>query len=301
MLRRSLLLRQQLRESINSDLATRTAAHQAKVAAIRSGHAFARAAGAPAPTKPLVLLAHGDSWFDYPLNGNDISLTNTGIIAHLESMGTINPLIQNISHYGDATTAEMSWPKQQRMIQSIQDPANWLDASGPDAILFSGGGDDIAGDQFCIFLDYAGNPGTTGLDAARFNGVLDMVQASYMDLFAFRDKYAPNAPVIAHDYDFPIPNGTHPLSAGPWLKPSLDYSGWNVTQGTAILQTALLGFRTMLLALAADPTNNFLLADTQGTLAPSDWANELHPFAQGFQKVTAKVLATLQTRFPGRI
>jgi hypothetical protein len=50
----------------------------------------------------------------------------------------------------------MSWPKQQRMITAIQDPSNWLDSGKPDAILFSGGGNDVAGDQFAVFLDYAG-------------------------------------------------------------------------------------------------------------------------------------------------
>ena len=95
-------------------------------------------------------------WFDYPLDGNAISLIPTDIIAHLGSMGNISPFILNISQWGDATTAEMSWPKQQRMITAIQDPSNWLDSGKPDAILFSGGGNDVAGDQFAVFLDYAG-------------------------------------------------------------------------------------------------------------------------------------------------
>ena len=44
-----------------------------------------------------------------------------------------------------------------------------------DAILVSAGGDDIVGDQFVIYLDYGGG----GLNAARFQGVLNSVQASY--------------------------------------------------------------------------------------------------------------------------
>ena len=299
-MRRSLILRQQLRDSIKSDIAQRTAVHQAKIAALKSGRAASLAVGGPPPVSPLVMLAHGDSWFDYPLSGNDVSLTNTDIIAHLESMGSVNPLVQNVSHYGDATTAEMSWPKQERMIQSLQDPANWLNGVGPDAILFSGGGDDIAGDQFCIFLDYAG-PGATGLNEMRFQGVLDMVEASYLDLFAFRDKYATGVPVLAHCYDFPTPNGAHPLCAGPWLQPSLSYSGWNVTQGAGILHDALVAFRTMLIRLASDPANRFILIDTQGTLLTADWANELHPYPDGFGKLASTFVDALRLQFPGRI
>jgi hypothetical protein len=132
-------------------------------------------------------------------------------------MGTANPVILNVSHLGDATTEEMSLPKQERMIAALQDPSNWLASGKPDAILFSGGGGDIAGNQFCIFLDYA-MPGATGLNAVRFQGALEGVEASYRDLFAFRDRYAPGVPVVAHNYDFAIPNGAHPACAGPWLE-----------------------------------------------------------------------------------
>ena len=215
-------------------------------------------------------------------------------------MGTTNPVILNVSHYGDATTAEMSLPKQERMIEALQDPDNWMGSGKPDAILFSGGGDDIAGDQFCIFLDYAA-PGSTGLNVARLEGALDMIRASYEDLFEFRKRYAPDVPIFAHGYDFPVPNGVHPACAGPWLKPSLDYCGWNVTQGTAIVRQALLNFKIMLADLASTPANNFTLIDTQGLLVPSDWANELHPYPNGFNTLAAKFVEALRFKFPGRI
>jgi hypothetical protein len=101
--------------------------------------------------KPLVMLAQGDSWFDYPLDGNALTLSDTDIIAPLRGMGTINPVIVNVAHHGDTSTDEMSLPEQQRTIELLQDRANWLNDK-PDAILFSAGGNDIAGDQFCIFL-----------------------------------------------------------------------------------------------------------------------------------------------------
>ena len=56
--------------------------------------------GAQAPSVPLVMLAHGDSWFDYPLDGNSISLPHTDLIAQLEFVGNINPCILNISQWG---------------------------------------------------------------------------------------------------------------------------------------------------------------------------------------------------------
>jgi hypothetical protein len=109
------------------------------------------------------MLAHGDSWFDYPLDGNNISFGDTDVIAQLRTMGNLNPIILNISHYGESSTDEMSWPKQQRLIDALQNPDNWLETGKPDAILFSGGGDDIAGDQFCVFLNNF-VPGGMGLN-----------------------------------------------------------------------------------------------------------------------------------------
>jgi len=285
--------------SIAAELAARTQAHQAAMAGLRIARAQAAGAAAPAPS-PLILLAHGDSWFDYPLTGNGLPITPTDIIAQFGKVGRPAPVILNMSHYGDATTTELSLPKQQRLRDSLQDPANWRASGKPDAILFSGGGDDIAGDQFCICLDYAA-VGSTGLNLTRFADVLGSVMASYLDLFAFRDRYAPGVPIVGHCYDFPIPSGVHPLCAGPWLKPSLDFCGWDVEQGTAIVRVALTRFREMLLGLANDRSNNFVLADTQGTLMASEWANELHPDPAGFAKIAGVLAAALRSKFPGRI
>ena len=185
--------------------------------------------------------------------------------------------------------------------ESLQDPSNWMDHGKPDAILFSGGGNDIAGNQFCIFLDHSDTPGSTGLNDERFQKVLDAVEASYLDLFAFRDRYASGVPIYGQCYDFPIPNGTAPVCAGPWLKPSLDFNGWKLNQGEDILKKALAEFKQLLVKLASVPANNFKLVDTQGLLKATDWANELHPYPDGFKKIAAKFVDALRHDFPGRI
>ena len=57
----------------------------------------------------------------------------------------------------------------------------------------------------------------------------------------------------------------------------------------------------MLADLANDRANNFTLVDTQGLLVPKDWANELHPYPDGFNKLAAKFVESLRFMFPGRI
>jgi hypothetical protein len=304
-MRASIAARQQMQDAIRDEIGRRIVDHQSAIARLKTWtkvHAAAVAAGAPKVSAPLVMLALGDSWFDYPLHGNVLTpLRPTDIIAQLTSMGTLPPHILNISHFGDATTTEMALPKQQRMIDVLNNPNNWMDSGKPDAILFSGGGDDIAGDQFCIFLDYVDAPGATGLNKERFDGVLGVVRAAYLDLFEFRDRHAPNVPIYGHCYDFPIPNGVHPGCAGPWLKPSLDFCGWTVEQGTKIVRLALEQFRAMLQKLAGVPQYDFHLIDTQGTLNPGDWANELHPYPDGFKKLARLFVKALHDKFGDRI
>jgi hypothetical protein len=51
----------------------------------------------PLPKVPLDFLAIGDSWFEYPLDGNGPSFDNTAIVAQsqMQSMGSPPPKILN--------------------------------------------------------------------------------------------------------------------------------------------------------------------------------------------------------------
>lgn len=243
---------------------------------------------------PLTLLANGDSWFDYPLDGNRPTFERTDIIAQLP----VGLSVLNVAHWGDTSVDELSLDKQRRMLRALADPDNWLAGGKPDAILFSGGGNDIAGEQFCIYLDDAGG----GLDGQRFELALGAVEASYRAMFAFRDQHAPGVPIFGHSYDLAIPTGDHPPCIGPWLRPSLVFRGYSdVPTGAAIVAEAMVRFRDRLTMLAAEPANDFTLVDTQGVLSAVDWANELHPEPRGFALLAARFVAALRVRFPGRI
>jgi hypothetical protein len=70
----------------------------------------------------------------------------------------------------------------------------------------------------------------------RFQGVLDSVQASYLDLFAFRDLFAKGVPVIGHCYDYAIPNDVHPIcTKSAWLWPSLSFAGYDYNTGLQVI------------------------------------------------------------------
>jgi hypothetical protein len=223
-------------------------------------------------------------------------------------MGSPPPLILSRALHGQATTAVLSFENQEALIADLQDSNQWQnqDTGLPDAILVSAGGDDLVGDQFAIYLDYGG---TDGLNETRFQGALDSVKASYLDLFAFRDIFAKDVPIFGHCYDYAIPNGAHPICVPRgWLQPSLNFAGYDYTGGLAIVVKMIDKFHDMLKDLAADAANNFILVDTRNTLTrdgsqPNGWGNEIHPYYPGFTALAIKFLAALRAypKFVGRI
>jgi len=280
------------RQQINQERLQRIARHKQAIAA----HKLARAA-APEAARPLNLFADGDSWFDYPLP----AFSPNDVVCSIGNHGAPQPLVLNLAHYGDEARDDLGVQQRQRIIGNLTDPDNGTF----DAILFSGGGNDTVGNQFCLWLrDYA--PGVTpsqAINVPRLGAVLGVVRSAYEDLISIRDQVAPQCPLFIHAYDFAIPSGRGVCNdtIGPWLKPSLDYRGWKdpATAGQ-VVKEFLLQFRATLVQIAVTH-KNVVYVETQGRLGPNDWANELHPSPEGFDKIAAKFIAALRSVFPGRI
>lgn len=254
----------------------------------------------------LHLLAEGDSWFDYPVpEGN---MPRTDVLAHLSALPQNPPLILSMAHWGDATTQMLGLKQRTKLRQVLTQTTRPF-----DAILFSGGGNDVVGDTFSLWLKQATSPADNpaqAVNSAALDAVLGVVRAAYRDLMSLRDMLAPGVPIFTHGYDFAWPTNKRVCaSVGPWLAPSLLARGWmaddsqaQVARGAVIVETILTRFNAMLEELARAPGANLVVVKTQRSLAPViDWANELHPNRAGFAKIAAKFQAALAIRFPGRI
>lgn len=241
---------------------------------------------------PLNIFAEGDSWFDYPLSRDTIGW--------LRADGSPHPEILSLAHHGDAATEMLGVTQRQRIIDNLRNEAN----GAFDALLFSGGGNDIAGDQFCLWLTQfvaGGDPGAA-VNRQRLANMIGVIHAAYVDLIEIRNAINPDCLIFFHSYDFAQPTGRGVCGLGPWLKPSLDIRGWtNFSKAAQIVKEVLLSF-DQLLAYLEQQHKNIVYVRTQGTLsANSDWANELHPTEQGFRKMAGIFLGALRKRFPGRI
>ena len=243
------------------------------------------------PTTPPRVLADGDSWFDYP----KILLTGGAVIDHLEDLSGVK--ILNTAHYGDSVQEMLGVKKRQRVEALLKDP-------GFDLLLFSGGGNDIVGDQFCLWLKpNSGGGAASAVDERRLQEILGVVEDGYRDLIDIRDRCAPDCWIVTHAYDFPQPSNQGVCGVGPWLKPSLDYRGWNhAADQFAIVKIVLTRFNDLLVHLEAEQKSagkNFRHVRTQGTLNPrTDWANEIHPNGAGFTKIAKKFSTMLNSIYP---
>jgi lysophospholipase L1-like esterase len=246
----------------------------------------------------MIMVGVGDSWFDYPIGPTDV-------LESIKRLSPNEPVIYKLAHYGTTTEDLLGQDRRENLIETLEEHKN----DPIDAILFSGGGNDICGQQFRFWInDFI--PGPIGdydatLNLALFQHVLAIITAAYDDLIQIRNQHAPNAALLFHAYDkaYPSGHGACLNMVGPWLWPSLQARGWtDRAQGQTIVAQLIAHFQSVLVRLSPLNSNNYLVP-TFGTLNKTQWENELHPSPDGFDRIAEKFLVTLRgiERFKNRI
>jgi lysophospholipase L1-like esterase len=237
-----------------------------------------------------VLLAEGDSWFDYP--GKDI-------LAGLEDEHLYD--VKSVAHMGDCVE-DMAHSDGQLTEFTARLVKLLGEGKVPRAILLSGGGNDIAGDEFAILLNHAASS-LPPLNENIVSGVIDIrLKEAYVTILSglteVSKKYLGKPlPIIIHGYDHPLPDGRGFLGGwwklpGPWLKPGFERKGHkDLPTNTKLVAELIDRFNTMLASVSAIPAFAHVhYLDLRGTLKrdKTHWANELHPSPMGFDLVTKK-------------
>ena len=188
-----------------------------------------------------------------------------GIIPRLQSK--LGVPILNLSDAGDEVRFMLGVEQRILLAQHL---ADGCPAGGPwDALLFSGGGNDIADNPMALWIrdwDPALPPAAL-IHQPRFGMALALVRAGYEDLIALRDQLSPGTHLVFHGYDFAIPDGRGVCGFGPWLKPTFDLRKFPpaIAPRQAVVKEMLLQFAAMLESLVT-PTNKVTVIKTQGTL-----------------------------------
>lgn len=245
------------------------------------------------------LVALGDSWFDYPFHD---------ILTVLHEHGYN---IESAAHHGDRIES-MAYRGGQldlfaRCLQKVLDHG-----VEPIAVLLSGGGNDIAGQEFGMLLNSTVSP-IHGWNDEIVDGLLrQRIATAYQALItAINDicKCYMNhtLPVVVHGYDYPVPDGRGVFGGwpfpGPWLEPGFREKGFADLAGNVLLMKDLLDrFNRTLSYLTQDPTfDNVRYVNLLGTLSTDlrknayrrSWDNELHPTERGFNAIAAKFMSAL--------
>lgn len=249
--------------------------------------------------KRPIVLAEGDSWFEYPL------LLDDTIDALLPAYN-----IFCLSAAGD-TMANMA-----ANIEVVESLFRLVGERGlaVRAVLLSAGGNDIVGDTLakCV-REFAGQGSAEDLlDRAALKPELDKISHGYERIIAKLRAVRADIPILVHGYDHAIPLN-RPLPPHPWDKDLIAANaprdGWlaiplsrrKITDPrlqAGIVKLMIDAFYERLRAFA-NPTGTgakkgVYLVDNRNTVK-GRWNDELHPTKEGFAAVAAKFDKVLKT------
>lgn len=245
-----------------------------------------------------VLIAEGDSWFDYPRH-NVVRLLEDRYGYEVESVASGGDRVEDMA-YSDGQLEKFT-----RLLEKLIRRGDI-----PRAILLSGGGNDVAGDEFAILLNHAASK-AAGLNETIVKGVIDeRIQLAYAHIIGAvtrvcEERLGRRIPILVHGYDYPVPDGRGFWGGvwvlpGPWLEPGFRAKGYgDMEHRKAIVRDLIDRFNEMLIRLTADPALSHVRhVELRKTLSSGDdyrqwWANELHPNEHGFLAVTERFAAAI--------
>lgn len=240
------------------------------------------------------LIAEGDSWFDYPMK-DILSVLEDDYLYEVES----------IAHRGDRVE-DMAYSEGQFDVLARRLEKLLRAGKVPKAILLSGGGNDIAGDEFALLLNHAASP-LPVINEDIVRGVIDVrLRDAYAHIIGGLTTIAKGyldvpIPIITHGYAYPVPDGRGfwggwSVLPGPWLRPGFLKKGHlDQSSNTLVIGSLIDRFNKMLETLVSHGSFGHVhyvdlrpeLSNTAGYR--QHWANELHPTKTGFDLVAARV------------
>ncbi len=228
------------------------------------------------------ILAIGDSWFWYPFPGGSL----------INALGPmVAPKGHNVLTLGNNGAEAFDYVNgvYKRQVKT----ALKHHGTALSAVLVSGGGNDFAGfnDLRPLLKLDCSNAQTPAecFEPGDEEGTLDWLMKKTLEslgLLIWRvfAEVPVSSPVFLHNYDYARPDGRGVFGASGWLKPALDDAKVPLPLQEGCIQLIIDRFTSMLETVASG-SNRVVLIDSRGTLADTDWANELHPKPKGFRKL----------------
>lgn len=231
---------------------------------------------------PTILVV-ADSWFWYPLDN-----LATEISARMGN--------QTIVVIGNNGAEADQWDNKYR--KQI-DHGFKMYAEGAQALIVSGGGNDVAGmSDFLRLLKedcaFANDVAACYADAQP-EQILTRIIGDYRSLIVKFRAYNKTAPVFMHNYDYAWPTGDGLFGPADWLKKPMAFAKVPANLRRALFRDLLDRLGQAQQDLATDANLAPLVAVASAGTMPEDeanaqqwWANELHPTPRGFKLLARK-------------
>jgi hypothetical protein len=272
------------------------------------GGGGAAALSVPAPAKHAVIVAEGDSWFDYPIKGDLLDALRKEHGYTIYELSKAGAMIEDMVYGADREFLGSVTPQIVNLVQAIR-------RRRPSVVLISGGGNDIAGDELAALINRKA-PGVPVLRAGAVDALINEVFTRCYRVFidtvlrAAEEAGIRNLVVVGHNYDFVTADGRgYSITGwipgfsyvGPWLRPAFARKGYSQQEADKAIGDMMLRFTDTLRRLEQEYSSSgvrrFVMVDLQGTLNPlsrDDWDNEMHPTWSGFCRLAQKVHSRIQ-------
>jgi hypothetical protein len=239
----------------------------------------------------ITLVAEGDSWFDYPV-GVDI----IDFLRIYYKYKTVN-----LSHYGDKLLKIIYGNEKNNKEKNLDFINETLIKSKSKTLLFSGGGNDIAGEALEVFLHYFQSD-MQPKDVVNYSTLVMFLEELKTGLVYLINNI--DAKILMHGYGYPVPNGNPVLRlfgaiplVGPWLQPAFRNRGIedsNLTLRIEIMKIIIDEFNNILIKLQSEHPEKFYFIECRNIIDPFDWINELHVNNNCYKKIADKFFKKLK-------
>lgn len=237
------------------------------------------------PDRP-VLVAEGDSWFNYPIELRDV-VDHLGDVANVYTVAEAGDTIEDMARH--------------------LEPVEAVDHHQPRALLVSAGGNDLI-----LRMQPFLRPAAPTAPAERFlykgkaRQRVAHILRHYRVLLEHVHARRPELPIIVHSYDYLRPQLEHPRALGPrplavgvhrsFLAAEFDDVGIPPhRQGEVAARVVDLfheGMVTLANRLRAQGMD-LRLVDLRGLVPREHWANAIHPDSEGYRRVAERLLGAL--------
>lgn len=256
---------------------------------------------AAAAAKPL-LLAIGDSWFAYWPQGDVLDVLQSKYHYQVDSSARGGTKLAQMMDPADPAGGQLAWLLTRIKALSNGDK-QWL-----RAILVSGGGNDVVGDEatFTSMVNLAA-AGPPHVNRKQVKEVVDVVLRGRLVTVLTavsslcEQVVGRKVPIVIHGYDYPVPDGRG-IFGHAWLRRPLESLGYTDMAVCADIMKELIDALNEMQKDVAAQVNSVVHVDLRATLKPAVpdyqykdyWQNELHPtIPKGFGLVADRLAEKL--------